>query len=176
MHSFLAMQSIALLGSEAQRTRWLPEMARLEEVGAFGLTEPRHGSDAVGLGTSARRDGDSYVLDGRNKWIGNGLADAGRMTAAMASLAKMNNAAKARAIVTDARDLLGGDGILLGHHVAPAPRRHGGDLHVRGHRPGAGAHRRPAHHRVLGDQRPEAGPPLTGSVPGVSGCWSSAAG
>ena len=263
VHSFLAMQSIAVLGSEEQRERWLPAMARLETIGAFGLTEPAHGSDAVGLETSARRDGDSYVLDGQKKWIGNGsiadhviiwargedgavggyvvdkgtpgyeatvmtgktalravwqaeitltgvrvpvenklagchsfkdvsrmldrtrytvawralgvamasyelalahalrreqfgqpiagfqlvqdklarmlaeittmqlmcwrlstLADDGRMTAAMASLAKMNCAAKARAIVADARDILGGDGILLEHHVA----RHHADM------------------------------------------------
>ncbi len=76
VHSFLAMQSIALLGSEEQRERWLPEMARMEKIGAFGLTEPAHGSDAVALETSARRDGDDYVLDGRKKWIGNGsIAD-----------------------------------------------------------------------------------------------------
>ncbi|RBY85911.1 acyl-CoA dehydrogenase family protein [Blastococcus sp. TF02A-26] len=263
VHSFLAMQSIAMLGSEEQRQRWLPAMARMETIGAFGLTEPRHGSDAVGLETSARRDGDSWVLDGQKKWIGNGsiadlvliwardedgdvggyvvekgtpgfeatvmtgktalravwqaeitltgvrvpaenrlaecrsfkdvstvldrtrytvawralglatasyelalahalqreqfgqpiagyqlvqdklarmlaeitsmqlmcwrlskLADADRMTPAMASLAKMNHAAKARAIVADARDILGGDGILLDHHVA----RHHADM------------------------------------------------
>ncbi len=263
VHSFLAMQSIAMLGSEEQRQRWLPAMARLELVGAFGLTEPRHGSDAVGLETSARRDGDAFVLEGQKKWIGNGsiadlvlvwardedgdvggyvvekgtpgfettvmtgktalravwqaeitltgvrvpaenklagcrsfrdvskvldrtrytvawralglatasyelalahalqreqfgqpiagyqlvqdklarmlaeitsmqlmcwrlskLADADRMTPAMASLAKMNHAAKARAIVADARDILGGDGILLDHHVA----RHHADM------------------------------------------------
>ena len=47
VHSFLAMQSIALLGYEEQRERWLPEMARMEKIGAFGLTEPQHGSDAV---------------------------------------------------------------------------------------------------------------------------------
>jgi glutaryl-CoA dehydrogenase len=268
VHSFLAMQSIALLGSEEQRERWLPEMARLEKIGAFGLTEPQHGSDAVALQTSARRDGDSWVLTGQKKWIGNGsiadyviiwardedgdvggyvvetqkdddgtpgwsarvmtgktalravwqaeltldgvrvpaenklancrnfkdvssvldrtrytvawralglatasyelalahalqreqfgqpiagyqlvqdklarmlaeitgmqlmcwrlskLADSGRMTAAMASLAKMNHAAKARAIVADARDILGGDGILLEHAIA----RHHADM------------------------------------------------
>jgi glutaryl-CoA dehydrogenase len=76
VHSFLAMQSIALLGSEEQRQRWLPEMARMEKIGAFGLTEPEHGSDAVALSTSARRDGDEYVLTGAKKWIGNGtIAD-----------------------------------------------------------------------------------------------------
>jgi glutaryl-CoA dehydrogenase len=268
VHSFLAMQSIDMLGSEEQRQRWLPEMARLEKIGAFGLTEPDHGSDAVALGTTARRDGDSYVLTGAKKWIGNGsiadyviiwardedgdvggyvvetnkddegtpgwsarvmtgktalravwqaeltldgvrvpaenrlencrnfkdvstvldrtrytvawralglatasyelalahalrreqfgqpiagyqlvqdklarmlaeitsmqlmcwrlskLADSGRMTAAMASLAKMNHASKARAIVADARDILGGDGILLEHSIA----RHHADM------------------------------------------------
>ncbi|MGY1749096.1 acyl-CoA dehydrogenase family protein [Modestobacter sp. SYSU DS0511] len=263
VHSYLAMQSIAMLGSDEQQERWLPAMARLATIGAFGLTEPQHGSDAVALETQARRDGDEYVLTGAKKWIGNGtiadlvliwardengdvggfvvpkgstgwtatrmtgktalravwqaeitldgvrvpaenrlarcssfkdvarvldrtrytvawralgvaeaayelalahtlrreqfgqpiagyqlvqeklarmlaeitsmqllcwrlsvLADQDRMTAAMASLAKMNNAKKARAIVADARDLLGGDGILLEHHVA----RHHADI------------------------------------------------
>jgi glutaryl-CoA dehydrogenase len=76
VHSNLAMQAIYLLGSDEQRDRWLPAMARLEKIGAFGLTEPEHGSDAVRLETSARRDGDSYVLDGHKRWIGNGsIAD-----------------------------------------------------------------------------------------------------
>jgi glutaryl-CoA dehydrogenase len=71
VHSGLAMQSIALLGSDEQKQRWLPAMARLEKIGAFALTEPKHGSDAVALETSARRDGDHYVLDGAKRWIGN---------------------------------------------------------------------------------------------------------
>jgi glutaryl-CoA dehydrogenase len=71
VHSNLAMQTIHLLGSEEQRERWLPDMARLEKVGAFALTEPEHGSDAVHLETRARRDGDEYVLDGAKRWIGN---------------------------------------------------------------------------------------------------------
>lgn len=263
VHSFLAMQSIDMLGSDEQRDRWLPAMARLEAIGAFGLTEPEHGSDAVQLETAARRDGDAFVLDGAKRWIGNAsiadvvivwargedgnvggylvekgtpgfsaevmtgktalravwqanvtldgvrvpvenrlpgcrsfadvskvldrtrytvawralgvglaayeaaleyagrreqfgqpiasyqlvqeklarmlaevtsmhllcwrlshLADEGEMTAAMASMAKMNNAAKARSIVADARDILGGNGILLENHVA----RHHADM------------------------------------------------
>jgi glutaryl-CoA dehydrogenase len=72
----LAMKSIAMLGSEEQKQRWLPPMARCEAIGAFALTEPDHGSDSVALETTARRDGDSYVIDGRKKWIGNGtIAD-----------------------------------------------------------------------------------------------------
>jgi glutaryl-CoA dehydrogenase len=263
VHSGLAMTSIALLGSEEQKQRWLPGMARLEQIGAFGLNEPRHGSDAVALETRARRDGDAWVLDGAKRWIGNAsfadlvivwarddqgkvggfvvehgtpgyaasvmtgktakravwqaeitldgvrvpadhrlagsngfgdtarvltatrygvaweavghavaayeaalayvkdreqfgaplasfqlvqsrlarmlaevttmqllclrlsqLAAAGRMTDGMASLAKMNNAAKARQVVADARDILGGNGILLENHVA----RHHADM------------------------------------------------
>ena len=263
VQSFLAMQAIDMLGSDEQRDRWLPPMARLETIGAFGLTEPDHGSDAVRLETAARRDGDAHVLDGAKRWIGNAsiadvvvvwargedgnvggylvekgtpgfraevmtgktalravwqaeialdgvrvpqenrlpgcrsfadvskvldrtrytvawralglavasyeaalayaqerqqfgqpiaayqlvqeklarmlaevtsmqllcwrlsqLADAGTMTAAMASMAKMNNAVKARAIVADARDILGGNGILLENHVA----RHHADM------------------------------------------------
>jgi glutaryl-CoA dehydrogenase len=76
VQSGLAMKSIALLGSDEQKDRWLPAMARLEAIGAFGLTEPEHGSDSVALETSARRDGDGWVLDGAKRWIGNGsIAD-----------------------------------------------------------------------------------------------------
>jgi glutaryl-CoA dehydrogenase len=72
----LAMQSIAMLGSEEQKQRWLPGMAALDTLGAFALTEPLHGSDSVALETAAHRDGDSWVIDGQKKWIGNGtLAD-----------------------------------------------------------------------------------------------------
>ncbi len=72
----LAMKSIAMLGSEDQKQRWLPGMARLEKLGAFALTEPNHGSDSVALETTARRDGGEFVIDGAKRWIGNGsLAD-----------------------------------------------------------------------------------------------------
>ncbi len=73
VHGGLAMGSVYLCGSEEQKQRWLPDMARMERIGAFGLTEPDHGSDvARGLATTARRDGDEWVLDGSKKWIGNG--------------------------------------------------------------------------------------------------------
>jgi glutaryl-CoA dehydrogenase len=72
----LAMQSIAKLGSDEQKQRWLPPMARLEKLGAFALTEPAHGSDSVALETTARRDDQGWVLDGVKTWIGNGsIAD-----------------------------------------------------------------------------------------------------
>ena len=72
----LAMQSIAMLGSEAQKQEWLPRMARLEAIGAFALTEPAHGSDSVALEASAHRNGDGWILNGSKKWIGNGsIAD-----------------------------------------------------------------------------------------------------
>src|SRR5947209_16761843 len=71
VHSGLAMSSIAMLGSEEQKQRWLPPMARLEKIGAFGLTEPNHGSDAVALETSAHKVGNEYVINGAKRWIGN---------------------------------------------------------------------------------------------------------
>ena len=71
VHSNLAMQSIAMLGSDAQKERWLPAMADLDAIGAFALTEPDHGSDAVHLESAVRSDGDEYVIDGRKRWIGN---------------------------------------------------------------------------------------------------------
>lgn len=69
--SSLVMPAIAMLGSEEQKERWLPAMARMEKVGAFALTEPEHGSDVVSLETRARRVGGGYVIDGRKRWIGN---------------------------------------------------------------------------------------------------------
>jgi glutaryl-CoA dehydrogenase len=74
VHSGLAMGSIYLCGSEEQKQRWLPAMARMEKIGAFGLTEPGVGSGAAGgLTTTARRvtGGGDWVLDGQKKWIGN---------------------------------------------------------------------------------------------------------
>jgi glutaryl-CoA dehydrogenase len=71
VQSGLAMKSIDLLGSEEQKQRWLPAMARLDAIGAFALTEPAHGSDSVALETTARRQPGGWVLDGAKRWIGN---------------------------------------------------------------------------------------------------------
>jgi glutaryl-CoA dehydrogenase len=72
VHSGLAMGSIYLCGSEEQKKKWLPPMARMEKIGSFGLTEPLVGSGASGgLGTTARREGDTWILNGQKKWIGN---------------------------------------------------------------------------------------------------------
>jgi glutaryl-CoA dehydrogenase len=71
VQSGLAMKTIAMLGSEEQKQRWLAPMAGLERIGAFALTEPDHGSDSVALETTAGRDGDGYVINGAKRWIGN---------------------------------------------------------------------------------------------------------
>jgi glutaryl-CoA dehydrogenase len=72
VHNGLAMISIALGGSEEQKRKWLPPMARMEQIGCFALTEPLVGSgSAGGLLTTAKRDGDSWVLNGQKRWIGN---------------------------------------------------------------------------------------------------------
>src|SRR6201995_5421459 len=72
VHSGLAMGSIYLGGSEEQKQKWLPPMARLEKIGCFGLTEPLTGSGASrGLTTTAKREGDTWILNGQKKWIGN---------------------------------------------------------------------------------------------------------
>jgi glutaryl-CoA dehydrogenase len=71
VHSFLAMNSIALCGSEEQKERWLPAMAKMGKLGAFALTEPNHGSDVISLETQARRVGNKYVLNGAKRWIVN---------------------------------------------------------------------------------------------------------
>lgn len=72
VHSGLAMGSIYICGSEEQKQEWLPKMAKMELIGAFGLTEPDVGSAvAGGLGTTCRLEGDEWVLNGQKKWIGN---------------------------------------------------------------------------------------------------------
>ena len=72
VHSGLAMGSIYLGGSEEQKQRWLPSMVRLEKIGCFGLTEPLVGSGtAGGLTTTAKREGNTWILNGQKRWIGN---------------------------------------------------------------------------------------------------------
>lgn len=72
VHSGLAMSSIYICGSEDQKQEWLPKMARMELIGAFGLTEPEVGSAvAGGMGTTCRQEGDEWILNGQKKWIGN---------------------------------------------------------------------------------------------------------
>src|SRR6266852_950516 len=72
VHSGLAMSSIYYGGSEEQKQKWLPPMARMEKIGCFGLTEPLVGSGAGGgLLTTANREGDTWIINGQKKWIGN---------------------------------------------------------------------------------------------------------
>jgi alkylation response protein AidB-like acyl-CoA dehydrogenase len=72
VHTGLAMGSIYLGGSEEQKQKWLPPMARWEKIGCFGLTEPLVGSGASGgLTTTAQREGDTWIINGQKKWIGN---------------------------------------------------------------------------------------------------------
>jgi glutaryl-CoA dehydrogenase len=72
VQSGLSMGSIYLCGSEEQKQRWLPPMQRLEKIGCFGLTEPEVGSGtARGMMTTCRKEGDTWVINGKKKWIGN---------------------------------------------------------------------------------------------------------
>lgn len=68
----LALRTLALFGSPEQQEKWLTGMADGSVFGSFALTEPDHGSDSVSLETVARRDGDTWVIRGAKKWIGNG--------------------------------------------------------------------------------------------------------
>jgi glutaryl-CoA dehydrogenase len=72
----LVMYPIFSYGSEAQKRRWLPALAKGEKIGCFGLTEPDFGSNPAGMTTRARRDGSGWILHGRKMWITNGtIAD-----------------------------------------------------------------------------------------------------
>ena len=77
VQSSLVMFPIHAYGSEEQKNRWLPAMARGEAIGCFGLTEPHGGSDPGNMKTHARRDGDDWILNGSKMWITNAtIADA----------------------------------------------------------------------------------------------------
>jgi glutaryl-CoA dehydrogenase len=77
VQSSLVMFPIYAYGSEEQKQRWLPAMARGEAIGCFGLTEPQGGSDPSNMKTHARKDGDDWILNGSKMWITNGsVADA----------------------------------------------------------------------------------------------------
>ena len=71
VHSGLAMGSIGMLGDDEQKARWLPDMVKLEKIGAFGLTEPDVGSNAAQVKTTARKAKGGFILNGAKRWIGN---------------------------------------------------------------------------------------------------------
>ncbi len=71
VQSSLVMYPIHAFGSEEQKSRWLPAMARGEAIGCFGLTEPHGGSDPANMKTHAKRDGNDWVLNGAKMWITN---------------------------------------------------------------------------------------------------------
>ncbi len=76
VQSSLVMYPIYSYGSEEQKERWLPAMASGEAIGCFGLTEPHGGSDPANMKTTARRDGDDWIINGAKMWITNGtIAD-----------------------------------------------------------------------------------------------------
>jgi glutaryl-CoA dehydrogenase len=71
VQSSLVMYPIYAYGTEEQRQKYLPKLATGELAGAFGLTEPNHGSDPAGMETNAKRVGDAYILNGSKTWITN---------------------------------------------------------------------------------------------------------
>src|SRR6202165_1960970 len=76
VRSALGMYPIYAFGSQRQKDHWIPKLAHAEAIGCFGLTEPDFGSNPAGMRTTARKDGDSYVLNGAKAWITNGsIAD-----------------------------------------------------------------------------------------------------
>lgn len=69
VHSGLHCMTLMQWGTEEQKQRWLPRLATGEHIGAFALTEPNAGSDAINIKSTAKKDGDSYVINGQKTWI-----------------------------------------------------------------------------------------------------------
>src|SRR5215203_3524459 len=97
----LAMSSIHKFGSEDQKQRWLPPMARGETIGCFGLTEPTAGSDPASMKTFARKDGSDWVLNGEKRWIG--LATIADVAVVWARTDEENNPVRGFLVPTDTR-------------------------------------------------------------------------
>ncbi|MBS1719784.1 MAG: acyl-CoA dehydrogenase family protein [Armatimonadetes bacterium] len=99
VHSGLHCMTLLQWGTEEQRQRWLPDLATGKRVGAFGLTEPNAGSDAASLKTTARKDGDSYIINGQKTWIS--LADYADQFLVITRLAETSAKAPFAAFIVD---------------------------------------------------------------------------
>jgi alkylation response protein AidB-like acyl-CoA dehydrogenase len=101
-HLTIGCMPIALHGTEEQKQRWLPKLASGESIGAFAITEPEAGSDTAGMKTTARREGDTFVLNGTKTFITNGgLADVVTVVARTDPDAPAGNAFTAFLVETD---------------------------------------------------------------------------
>ncbi|HWA84508.1 MAG TPA: acyl-CoA dehydrogenase family protein, partial [Fimbriimonadaceae bacterium] len=99
VHSGLHCLTILQWGTEEQRKRWLPDLASGKKVGAFGLTEPSVGSDAINNKTTAKREGDEYVLNGQKTWIS--LSDYADQFLVVCRLAEGGEKARHAAFIVD---------------------------------------------------------------------------
>lgn len=99
VHSGLHCMTLMQWGTEEQKQRWLPELATGKKIGAFGLTEPNAGSDAINISTTAKKDGDSYVINGQKTWIS--LADYADQFLVITKLADGGDKARHAAFIID---------------------------------------------------------------------------
>ncbi len=99
VHSGLHCLTLLQWATEEQKKRWLPKLASGERVGGFGLTEPNAGSDAINIQTHARKDGDSYVLNGEKTWIS--LADYADQFLVIARLQEPGDKARHAAFIVE---------------------------------------------------------------------------
>ncbi len=99
VHSGLHCLTLMQWGTDEQKQRWLPKLASGERIGAFGLTEPNAGSDAINITSTARRDGEGYVLNGQKTWIS--LADYADQFLVVAKLAESGEKSRHAAFIVD---------------------------------------------------------------------------
>lgn len=99
VHSGLHSLTLMQWGTEEQKQRWLPDLASGKKLGAFGLTEPNAGSDAINIKTTARKDGDNYVINGQKTWIS--LSDYAHQFLVITKLAETSAKAPYAAFIVD---------------------------------------------------------------------------
>ncbi|MBL8048418.1 MAG: acyl-CoA dehydrogenase family protein [Chthonomonas sp.] len=99
VHSGLHCMTLMQWGTEEQKQRWLPDLASGKRWGGFGLTEPNAGSDAANIKTTARKDGDSYIINGSKTWIS--LADYAHQFLVVTRLSDSNAKAPYAAFIVD---------------------------------------------------------------------------
>jgi isovaleryl-CoA dehydrogenase len=99
-HSMLCVNNLAMNGSDAQRTKYLPKLCSGEWVGSMAMSEPAIGTDVMGMQTTATKKGDKYIINGRKMWITNGTIDENKTPCDLILVYAKTGESKGRALIS----------------------------------------------------------------------------